>query len=86
MKIDLASLKGSAILDLAKEGHTLLCPVCGNQLVTIPEQLPLGARPLGVACPMSQRHYIFYAEPADRVQNVRKGIALIVAQTIKKDT
>jgi len=79
MKIDLASLKGTAILDLAKEGQILLCPVCESQLITIPEQLTFGERPLGVTCPISQRHYIFYAEPADRVQRIRRGMALIAA-------
>lgn len=79
MKIGLASLKGTAILDLAKDGHILLCPVCGTQLRTIPEQLTAGERPLGVTCPISQRHYIFYAEPASIVQEARRRMALIAA-------
>jgi uncharacterized protein YbaR (Trm112 family) len=85
MKIDLASLKGSAILDLVKEGHIFLCPVCRNQLITIPEQLAPEVRPLGVTCPISQRHYIIYGDAADRLQEARRRMALIATEMNKKD-
>ncbi|MBC7751822.1 MAG: hypothetical protein H7Z73_08910 [Candidatus Saccharibacteria bacterium] len=86
MKIDLAILKGSAIWDLAKEGHILLCPVCGNQLITIPEQLTPGGKASWCYLSDFTTTLYFYAEPADRVQNVRRGMALIATEMSKKDT
>ena len=54
MMQSIGELSGSEVLNLITNGEVLFCPVCNSALVTIPNTIQNGERPIGVACPVNQ--------------------------------
>jgi hypothetical protein len=72
MTNQIKSLSSSEVLNLAAQNEKLFCPICNALLVTIPEKVAEGGRPLGVSCPMDKEHFFVYGEDAFRVQTMRE--------------
>lgn len=72
MTNQIENLSGSEVLNLAAQRKELFCPVCNALLVTIPENVVEGQRPLGVSCPTDKEHFFIYGEDASRVQTMRE--------------
>lgn len=66
MAKNIEGLSFNEVWGLVIEGHQLLCPVCGAILVTFPENLEPGQRPLIVECSVSQQHFYIHAENGKR--------------------
>jgi len=74
MIYDPRAMKPWQALDIYRDGGTLDCPVCGCQLITIPEHVQPGKRPRGLVCPRSDSHVMFYGENAEAVRSIRSLI------------
>ena len=72
MTNQIKNLSSSEVLNLAAQNEELFCPVCNALLVTIPEKVIEGGRPLGVSCPKDKEHFYIYGEDASRVQTMRE--------------
>lgn len=73
---DATNFTATEILSLCSQGEKFKCPVCGRQLVTIPENLSFGTRPAGIKCPENPNHYLIYGDDAQRMLEMRKRMGL----------
>lgn len=64
--IDIKSLTGVQALQLFEQGQELSCPVCSTPLRAIPNDWRPGIHLSGLECPVSQAHYIVYADGGGR--------------------
>lgn len=76
----------SEALEIYMRGGVLICPslACSARLETIPANLPPGVRPMGLKCPVSNRHF-FYGEDAEVMKAARKALRRIAAGSDDKE-
>jgi hypothetical protein len=56
---------------LLAEGDRVLCPVCSSDIVLIPRQPAAGKAPVGLECPVDQKHFLVYQEHASTLLEMR---------------
>lgn len=71
-------------LTVYERGGELVCPVCSSRVVTIPAVLTPGSRPMGLECPISNRHYLIYGESSETMKTARDGLRRIAANSPAK--
>ena len=74
-------------LEIYMGGGELICPslACSARLATIPANLPPGVRPMGLKCPVSSRHFLFYGEDAEVMKAARKALRRIASGSDDKE-
>jgi hypothetical protein len=65
-------VSGAEALMLVSRDTVLTCPSCSAQIVTIPRVVAEGASPLGIECPVSQRHYVVYRDASSAMKQMRE--------------
>jgi len=82
-----SEVSANEALEIYMRGGELICPspACSARLETIPANVPPGVRPMGLKCPVSNRHFFFYGEDAEAVRTVREGLRRIAAKHKKPE-
>lgn len=74
MRTIASSVSTPELLKLAEQGREFECPVCSAVLEKIPEDWKPGHRLIGMACPVSQKHFLIYGEDPEGMDAYRAWI------------
>jgi hypothetical protein len=62
------------LLRLAEQDKKFECPICGSELVAIPQDWQPGQRLAGLACPRDQKHFLIYSEKPEGLGAFREWV------------